>query len=158
MKIIKKHDAGSVAALVGLAALGGIAIFNAAFGVNVTAPYRIIEITDGDTVVIEANFLPPELGHKLGLRIVGIDTGEKGGRAECDYEREMGEKAHRYAEDKIATARKIDINLIGWDKYGGRVIGEVIVDGRSLGNLLIQEKLAKPYDGQSAKTSWCKKK
>lgn len=142
-------------AIIFMAAVGGLGIYNQA---NVTSSYKIIDVTDGDTIVIEANFLPPELGHKLGLRVVGVDTPEKGGRAECEYEANLGEKASAFTQNKISTAKNIEINLVGWDKYGGRVIGEVIVDGESLSNLLIQNNLAYPYDGQSAKRSWCKKK
>jgi endonuclease YncB( thermonuclease family) len=41
-----------------------------------------------------------------------------------------------------------------WDKYGGRVIGDIMVDGASLRTMLIREGLAREYFGE-AKTSWC---
>ena len=41
-----------------------------------------------------------------------------------------------------------------WDKYGGRVLGHVIIDGQSLSDMLIRAGLARPYHGE-AKSSWC---
>lgn len=125
---------------------------------TVTSSYNIIGVTDGDTLVLEAKFLPEELGSKLGLRIVGIDAPEKGGRAECESEAKKAELAHTFTEKSIKEAKSIDISLLGWDKFGGRVIGEVFVDGKSLGKLLIEKNLARPYDGNSPKQSWCEEK
>jgi endonuclease YncB( thermonuclease family) len=44
---------------------------------------------------------------------------------------------------------------MAWDKYGGRVLGDVIVDGKSLRNLLITQGPAREYYGDK-KQSWCK--
>jgi endonuclease YncB( thermonuclease family) len=41
-----------------------------------------------------------------------------------------------------------------WDKYGGRVLGYVILNGHSLRVMLIQNGFAREYYGE-AKTSWC---
>jgi endonuclease YncB( thermonuclease family) len=41
-----------------------------------------------------------------------------------------------------------------WDKYGGRVLGDVILDGKSLREMLIEKGYAREYYGE-AKTSWC---
>ena len=40
--------------------------------------FKITRVLDGDTVEFEAKFLIPELGNKLKLRILGVDTPEKG--------------------------------------------------------------------------------
>jgi len=149
----KKGMFGLGAAVI-LAFSGGYAFQN----IKESSSYRVIDVKDGDTLTIEANFLPPELGYKLGLRVIGVNTPEKGARAECDYEARLGEKASEFTRRKIETAKTINIKLLGWDKYGGRVIGEVIIDGKSLSNMLLQEKLAHAYDGKSAKQSWCKKR
>ena len=58
--------------------------------------YRIRRVVDGDTVEIVVPYLPPELGHFLKLRIYGVDTPEKGFRAQCSIE---GTKA----ENRIKT-------------------------------------------------------
>jgi len=41
-----------------------------------------------------------------------------------------------------------------WDKFGGRVLGDIIVDGVSLRNLLIKNGFAREYYGET-KQSWC---
>jgi endonuclease YncB( thermonuclease family) len=41
-----------------------------------------------------------------------------------------------------------------WDKYGGRVLGDVLLNGQSLRGMLIANGFAREYYGE-AKTSWC---
>ena len=116
--------------------------------------YKIIRVIDGDTVEIEANFLPPPLKPSLKLRIYGIDTPEKKSRAKCDLEAELSEKATAFTQKVINESISKKIKIRKWDKYGGRVLGNIILDGKSLELLLLNEGLAKPYDG-GKKLSWC---
>jgi endonuclease YncB( thermonuclease family) len=44
--------------------------------------------------------------------------------------------------------------LYGWDKFGGRVLGDIILNGQSLRTMLIQNGFAREYFGE-AKQSWC---
>jgi len=44
-----------------------------------------------------------------------------------------------------------------WDKYGGRVLGDILVDGLSLRYLLIANGYAREYFGKAI-LSWCIKK
>ncbi len=49
--------------------------------------WPVVRVIDGDTVVVDASTdLPPELA-ELKVRLRGVDTPEKGGRAKCDEER-----------------------------------------------------------------------
>ena len=48
---------------------------------GVTYDAQILRITDGDTVVIAAPFLPPPIKPELAIRVFGVDTPEKGHRA-----------------------------------------------------------------------------
>jgi endonuclease YncB( thermonuclease family) len=50
--------------------------------------------------------------------------------------------------------KKIQIAISDWDKFGGRVLGDVLVDGKSLRVALIQNGYAREYYGL-AKESWC---
>lgn len=43
---------------------------------------------------------------------------------------------------------------VKWDKYGGRILAEVHVDGRSLADMLIERGLARPYHG-GKRDGWC---
>ena len=53
---------------------------------GVTYDAQIIRVNDGDTVVIAAPFLPAPLKPELAVRVFGVDTPEKGFRAQCPSE------------------------------------------------------------------------
>ena len=57
-------------------------------------------------------------------------------------------------KDLVQTATKRQIVLYDWDKYGGRVLGDVILNGVSLRQTLITKGYARSYYGE-AKQSWC---
>lgn len=117
--------------------------------------YKVVRVIDGDTITIEAPFLPKELGQTLSLRIVGIDTPEKGYRAKCDKERTKAAHAKQFVENRIELAKEIRIVLIKWDKYGGRVLGDLIIDGEHLSTSLIMRNYAVIYNGSGKKKDWC---
>jgi endonuclease YncB( thermonuclease family) len=117
--------------------------------------YPVTRIKDGDTVEFEAKWLPASLKPVLSLRVLGVDTPEKAPRAKCASEAERGERATAFTKQAIQNARRVEIELVSWDKFGGRVLGDVIIDGKHrLSQLLIDNQLARPYHGE-AKTSWC---
>ena len=41
-----------------------------------------------------------------------------------------------------------------WDKYGGRILSNVYLDGYLYADMIINEQLARPYDG-GKKEGWC---
>ena len=116
--------------------------------------FKITRVVDGDTVEFEAPFLPEPLPPVLSLRILGVDTPEKGGRAKCSSESVAGEHATEFTKLAIANSRTYRIDISKWDKFGGRVLGDVIIDGKSLHQMLIDNNLAREYHGE-AKKSWC---
>lgn len=116
--------------------------------------YKINRVIDGDTVEIAVDFLPAPLPPKLSVRILGVDTPEKAPRAKCEAEAEKAKLAKRFTQRAIEEADRIDFNIREWDKFGGRVLGLVFIDGQNLGDMLIEAGLARPYKGE-AKTSWC---
>ena len=115
---------------------------------------QILRVSDGDTIVISARFLPAPLKPELAVRIYGVDTPEKGHRAQCPSEAQRGEQASAWTKALIARGQKFQVTLYGWDKFGGRVLGDIIVDGQSVRAGLIQNGLAREYYGD-AKQSWC---
>jgi endonuclease YncB( thermonuclease family) len=121
---------------------------------GVTYDVLITRVIDGDTVAFQANFLPDPLKKELSIRVFGVDTPEKGHRAKCPSEDARGQAASAFTKDAINKAQKRQIILIDWDKYGGRVLGDVILDGKSLRTLLITNGFAREYYGE-AKNSWC---
>ena len=52
------------------------------------------------------------------------------------------------------TYTKRQVVLYDWDKFGGRVLGDIVLDGQSLRAMLIQNGFAREYFGE-AKQSWC---
>jgi endonuclease YncB( thermonuclease family) len=121
---------------------------------GVTYDAQITRVIDGDTVAFAADFLPAPLKKELSIRIYGVDTPEKGFRAKCPSEAQRGEAASAFTKSAIAGASKRQIVLMEWDKYGGRVLGDVLLDGMSLRKMLIINGYAREYYGE-AKTSWC---
>lgn len=116
--------------------------------------YKILRVSDGDTVVFEAPFMPAPLKPQLSLRVLGVDTPEKGGRAQCPSEDALAQKASAFTKDAVAKAKKVQIEIKEHDKFGGRVLGDVIIDGQRLSELLIKNGLARAYFGEK-KQSWC---
>jgi endonuclease YncB( thermonuclease family) len=128
----------------------------ASFDIHATTLYnwQITRIIDGDTVVVSAPWLPDPLKKELAIRVYGVDTPEKGFRAKCTKEGELGKSASKFTQKILSNGKNIQIELRDWDKYGGRVLGNVIIDGKSLRDLLITNGFAREYYGE-AKQSWC---
>ena len=116
--------------------------------------FKILKVNDGDTVVFEAPFMPAPLKPQLSLRVLGVDTPEKGARAGCPAEAAAAEKASAFTKNLVANAKKIQIELKEHDKFGGRVLGDLIVDGQKLSELLIKNGHARAYFGDK-KQRWC---
>lgn len=117
--------------------------------------FKVLRVIDGDTVDIDAQFLPPELGKHLKLRVYGVDTPEKGHQAKCNAERRKAQTATEFVEEKVANAKVIKVELRKWDKFGGRVLGDLIIDGKRLSELLVEEGHAVSYDGGRKSKNWC---
>lgn len=116
--------------------------------------WKVIRVVDGDTVQFEAPWVPAPITQRISVRVYGVDTPEKGHRAQCPREAALGQRATDFTKNLITSATNIQVMLMDWDKYGGRVLGDIMIDGRSLRSSLIAEGLAREYFGE-AKTSWC---
>ena len=121
---------------------------------GVTYDAQILRVSDGDTIVIAAPFLPAPLKPELAVRIYGVDTPEKGHRAQCSSEAQRGEMASAFTKQAVASTQKHQVTLYGWDKFGGRVLGDIVLNGTSLRSELIRNGFAREYFGE-AKQSWC---
>lgn len=121
---------------------------------GVTYDAQILRVSDGDTIVIAAPFLPAPLKPELAVRIFGVDTPEKGHRAQCAIENQRGQAASAFTKNAVASTQKHQVTFYGWDKFGGRVLGDIILNGVSLRSELIKNGFAREYFGD-AKQSWC---
>lgn len=137
-----------------LVVLTALPVFAQKTPVGKTYDAQILKVSDGDTIVIAAPYLPEPLKPQLSVRVFGVDTPEKGHRAQCPKEAEMGEKASAHTKKMIESGKKFQVTLYGWDKFGGRILGDILVDGKSVRESLIAAGMARAYFGE-AKQSWC---
>lgn len=114
----------------------------------------VARVIDGDTVSIVAHWVPDPMKKEIAVRVYGVDTPEKSFRAQCAKEAELGAKATEFTKAQIAKAKKIEVAFFSWDKYGGRVLGDILLDKESLRMALINNGFAREYFGD-AKQSWC---
>lgn len=133
-----------------LAALAGIALLTSpAFGqtaeeqsrVASTRPVRV-DVIDGDTI----------RRNGISIRVMGIDTPELRGR--CDEEKALAIQAR----DRLAVIARRGVTIEvspRRDRYG-RVLA-VVRDrsGTDVAQILIAEKLARPYTGRGQRQGWC---
>lgn len=134
-----------------------IALLSLVPAVAFANPYDMVvtKVIDGDTIKVDvSSWILPEFGNEMSIRVNGIDTPEKGWRGKCEAEKALGEEATNFAKSVIKAGDTIQVNVIGWGKWGGRFIGEISVNGEDFAQMQIDRGYAKPYDG-GTKTSWC---
>lgn len=132
---------------------------------------RIEEIYDGDTVKIiilfgdvqskrlslldsrdEKLFSFSSVPVRLSLRILGVDTPEiRHGEGRLPEEHIVAVKVRDYMRSLFPKSiAKICIR--DWDKYGGRVLGELFLEtGEKVSEILIHGGWARPYRGEKKK-------
>ncbi|ABC28824.1 Micrococcal nuclease-like protein [Hahella chejuensis KCTC 2396] len=113
---------------------------------------QVTSIYDGDTFRADIADWPAIVGQRIGVRIKHIDTPEL--RGSCKKEKALALKAKQFLVEKLRNAKQVKLENIQRDKYF-RVLADVVADGESLGQSLIKEKLAVPYEG-GTKIDWCK--
>ena len=113
--------------------------------------YRNRLCYDGDTCYVVAKTLPESL-RNMSIRILGIDTPEI--RADCPEEKSLALQGRAFANDMFRNADNIEFRNLKWDKYGGRILADVYIDGMSYKHEIIEAGLAREYDG-GKKLGWC---
>jgi micrococcal nuclease len=93
----------------------------------------------------------------LTIRVAGIDCPEINAKRDS-LERKLAEVAKARVTTLI-DGQIVRLKLQGYGKYGGRVLARIILlDGRDLSDVLINERLAFPYDGGTKRHDWDKLK
>ena len=109
---------------------------------------EVKRVVDGDTVdvVMDLGF---NILHKCRVRLFGIDTPES--RTRDLDEKARGILAKNYLKDAIETGKKVVIQTKLKDSKGkfGRVLGDVVVDGININQLMIDDYHAVKYFGQN---------
>jgi endonuclease YncB( thermonuclease family) len=110
---------------------------------------KVVKVYDGDTCTCAFDTFGIGV-FRHNIRIVGIDTPElKGGSAE---EKAQAIVVRDFVREKILN-KMVKLHCSGSDKYG-RILGKITTSkGVDLGEMLIENKMAKPYDG-GKKSKW----
>lgn len=105
---------------------------------------KSIYVIDGDTIDINGQ----------RYRLVGFDTPETY-RPQCDYEKALGNQATARLKQLIGGVAILDFAVQpGRDKYG-RGLARLFVNSLDVGATLINEGLARAYNG-GRRSSWCR--
>lgn len=119
--------------------------------------FRCVEVLknyDGDTLTVNIPGVPALIGKKISVRVAGIDTPEVRTKNKC--EKEAGRIARNLVTATLRNAKTVELHNVQRDKYF-RILADVIVDGRSLADVLLKNNLAYAYDGGTkASPDWCK--
>ena len=119
-------------------------------------PVGKVRVLDGDTVAIS-------------IRLLGFDTPETSKlRAKCDKEIELGKRAATRLREILATGKPtVELapcscpeNTQGTERCNfGRACGRLFVNGKDVGEMLIAEGHARPYDfkwdARPPAADWC---
>ena len=105
---------------------------------------------DGDTITVNIPNIHPLIGNNINIRINGIDTPELKGTT--DRVKEKAIRAKRLVEILCRKAKLIELRNIKRGKYF-RIVADVYIDDRSLADILINNRLAKYYNG-GKKPQW----
>lgn len=118
--------------------------------------FRCVEYVknyDADTVTFNIKGVHPLLGDKISVRVNGLDAPEIKGKQPC--EKDAARAAQRLVQSLLKNAKGINLENIGRDKYF-RVLADVMIDGKSLTEILLKNRLANSYYGQTKqKVNWC---
>jgi len=112
---------------------------------------HLVRVVDGDTIEVLARIWPDHYVETL-VRLAGIDAPELRGR--CPEEIALADRAKERLTALLAghRLRLVDVH---YGKYAGRVVARVLTeDGRDAANVLLAERLARPYDGRR-RARWC---
>ncbi len=112
---------------------------------------EVTSIYDADTFRVNIKGWPPIIGKRVPIRVNGIDAPEI--RAKCQTEKIKSRKAKQFTVAKLREGRSIELRNMKRGKYF-RIVADVFIDGESLAEHLVEEGLARRYDG-GKKSSWC---
>jgi len=106
---------------------------------------------DGNSFVFNVLDVHPLLGSKLKFELLGLETGSIRSKDKC--EKVKAKQAKALVSTLAKASQRIDLVSIQKSK-SGKLKGDVLLDGVSLTDRLIQEKLAITQGDK--KHNWCK--
>ena len=110
---------------------------------------HVVSVYDGDTLTVDAEPWP-DVTIRARVRVAGVDTPEI--RGKCQREKDQAIRARDFVRATVGA--QVQLTNVQLGKYAGRVIADVWVGGRKLGDMLIAENLGRPYHG-GRREGWC---
>ena len=107
---------------------------------------------DGDTITFNLPDLHPIVGEKIAIRVNDIDTPEI--RGKCAKEKYDAKQAKQMVADILKEAETITLRNMKRGKYF-RIAADIIIDGESLGDILVEAGVAVHYNGGKKTHKWC---
>jgi endonuclease YncB( thermonuclease family) len=121
---------------------------------------RVIKVYDGDTITIASKlpFKKDSSIYRFSVRLNGIDTPEMKGKGINEDEKQSAHDAQKFVSDLILN-KYVVLKNIKNEKYG-RILADVYINNTHLNELLIRERYAVPYKGDTKvkPTSWLRYK
>ena len=115
-------------------------------------PAVVDYVLDGDTFAAGVKIYD-DITITVRVRFINIDTPELNGA--CKSEIDKAIMAKNFVSNLLVPGTVVDLQNIKDDKYLGRIDANVILsDGRDMGDVLVVEKLARPYAG-GKRVGWC---
>jgi len=116
---------------------------------------------DGDTITVTLPGIHPLFGKEISVRVAGVNTGEMNSGNECEKRKAL--EAQAFVEERLSNAKEITIEPVLMKtkpklkkEARGRLLADVIVDGESLTELILERKLGVVYHGgKKARVDWC---
>jgi len=112
---------------------------------------EVRSIYDADTFRASIEGWPDIIGKSMSIRVNGIDAAEM--RGKCQKEKDMARAAKQATVAMLREAKKIELRNMKRGKYF-RIIADVYVDGKNLGEVLVNQGMARKYSG-GKREGWC---
>ena len=108
---------------------------------------KILRIVDGDTVDVDIDLGFGVWMHRERVRMYGIDTPES--RTSDPEEKVYGKLSKQFVKDNlpIGSMKTLVTHKDNKGKFG-RILGDFLIEGKSLGKTMVDKSLAVVYNGE----------
>ena len=112
-------------------------------------PWRLVDVRDGDTVILNAN---AGFVTAIKIRLYGVDAPETRGR--CAEETAAAAAATQRLRELVSRRVRV-VSYLETDAYGRLLARLYNRDGRDVSEVLIAEGHARPLGGNERRQPWC---
>jgi endonuclease YncB( thermonuclease family) len=116
-----------------------------------TTVQEVTSIYDADTFRVNIEGWPDIVGKHVSIRVLGVNAPEL--RGKCESEKIAARKAKQHTIELLRSGKVIELRNMKRGKYF-RILANVFIDDKSLAESLINNDLARFYDG-GTRLGWC---